>query len=268
VVSTVLVDVPVPGVRRITFDRPERLNTLTHEFVSDLHAVLDEVGRDADCRVVVLTGAGSAFSAGLELTGYGDDDLLAAQGEVRRYFTRQSEIAAVVSRVHHLRQPVIAAINGAAAGAGLALAAAADIRIATPGSVFVSAFIRAGYSGCDLGLSWLLPRIVGAGRAHELMLTGRRFDSDEALRIGFLSDVVPAERLLDTTYAKAAEILRNPPLSVELTKQGMWRALETPGFDATVDFENRQQVISALTEDQSEATAAFLGKREPTYRYR
>jgi enoyl-CoA hydratase len=267
-VSDVVVDEPVPGVRRITFDRAQRLNTLTHRFVGELSAALDEIGEDQECRAVVLTGAGRAFSAGLELTGYGDDDLVAAQGEVRRYFTRQSEIAAMVARVHHLRQPVIAAVNGAAAGAGLALAAAADIRIATPGSVFVSAFIRAGYSGCDLGLSWLLPRIVGTGRAHELMLTGRRFGADEALQIGFLSDVVEARQLIGAALAKAAEILRNPPLSVELTKQGMWRALETPGFDAAVDFENRQQVISALTQDQTEATAAFLGKREPVYRYR
>jgi enoyl-CoA hydratase len=267
-VSDVIVDEPAPGVHRITFDRAERLNTLTHRFVAELTAALDQIDQDQSCRVVVLTGAGRAFSAGLELTGYGDDDLVAAQGEVRRFFTRQSEIATMVSRVHHLRQPVIAAVNGPAAGAGLALAAAADIRIATPGSVFVSAFIRAGYSGCDLGLSWLLPRIVGAGRAHELMLTGRRFGADEALRIGFLSDVVEAGRLMRAAIAKSQEILRNPPLSVELTKQGMWRALETPGFDVAVDFENRQQVISALTDDQGEATAAFLGKREPVYRYR
>jgi enoyl-CoA hydratase/carnithine racemase len=267
-VSDVLVDEPVSGVRRITFTRASCLNTLTHAFAGELTAALDEIDRDEDVRVVVMTGAGRAFSAGLELTGYGDDDLVAAQGEVRRFFTRQSEIAAMVARVHHLRQPVIAAVNGAAAGAGLALATAADIRIAASSSIFVAAFIRAGYSGCDLGLSWLLPRIIGAGRAHELMLTGRRFDAAEALRIGFLSDVVDDEQLMATALARAGEILRNPPLSVELTKQGMWRALETPGFDASVDFENRQQVISALTDDQGEATAAFLAKREPTYRYR
>ncbi len=130
------------------------------------------------------------------------------------------------------------------------------------------AFVRLGLSGCDVGVSWLLPRIVGAGRAHELMLTGRRFDAAEAQRIGLVTDVVEPARLLAAALAKANEIMLNPPLSVELTKQGMWIALETPSFDASVEFENRQQVFTALTEDRAEATAAFLAKRPPSYRRR
>ena len=129
-------------------------------------------------------------------------------------------------------------------------------------------FIRAGFSACDLGTSWLLPRVVGTGRAHELMLTGRRFSADEALRIGVLTDLVELDKLLPAALAKAAEIMLSPPISVELTKQGMWAALETPSFAASVEFENRQQVLTAMTDDRDEATAAFLGKRQPRYRNR
>jgi enoyl-CoA hydratase/carnithine racemase len=265
---SVRVSTPADGVRLVTLDRPERLNTLNAEMVGRLAEALDEVERDADCRTVVLTGAGRAFCAGLDLNGYGDDDAAQVRGPVRGALARQRDIVGLAERLHHLRQPVIAAVNGAAAGGGLALVLASDIRIAVPSAVFAVSFIRAGYSACDIGTSWLLPRIVGAGRAHELMLTGRRFGAEEADRIGLLTDVVEPDQLLDRALATAAEIAANPPFSVELTKQGMWIALETPSFRASVEFENRQQILTAMTEDQPEATAAFLEKRPPVYRYR
>jgi enoyl-CoA hydratase/carnithine racemase len=265
---TVSLTTPAPGVRLITLDRAEALNTLTRDLVARLGAVLDEVEADADCRTVVLTGAGRAFCAGLDLGGYGNDDAVAEHGRVRSTMLQQRDIAHLAQRLHHLRQPVIAAVNGAAAGGGLALVLASDIRIAATPAIFAVSFIRAGFSGCDIGTSWLLPRIVGAGRAHELMLTGRRFDAQEAEAIGLLSRVVEPAQLLDSALATATQIAANPPFSVELTKQGMWIALETSGFDASVEFENRQQVVTALTEDQPEAVAAFLEKRPPNYRYR
>ena len=181
---------------------------------------------------------------------------------------RQREIAQVAIALHSLPQPVIAAVNGPAAGGGLALVCASDIRIAAHEAIFAVSFIRAGFSACDIGVSWLLPRIVGAGRAHELMLTGRRFGSDEARQYGLVTDVVPQEGLMGTAMAKTAEIILNAPFGVELTKQGMWIALETPSFAAAVEFENRQQILTAMTEDSAESRAAFLGKRPPTFRYR
>jgi enoyl-CoA hydratase/carnithine racemase len=161
--------------------------------------------------------------------------------------------------------PVIAAVNGPAAGAGLSLAAACDIRIAAGGAIFSAAFLRAGFTGCDLGSSWLLPRIVGTGRAHELILTARRFDATEALAIGLLSGVVAAESLLASALSVADSIKQHPPLSVALTKKGMWLATETPSLAASVELENRQQVLSALTDDQPEAALSFLEKRPPKY---
>lgn len=252
----------------MTLERPAALNTLNRDLVQDLTFALDAIDSDLDCRVVVLTGAGRAFCAGLDLNGYGAEELVETQGAVQAQLTMQREIAGLAQRLHTLRVPVIAAVNGPAAGGGLALVCASDIGIAAPSAVFAVSFIRAGYSACDIGVSWLLPRIIGAGRAHELMLTGRRFDADEAERVGLVTEVVPAEDLLAAALAKADEILLNPPLSVELTKQGMWLALETPGFDAAVEFENRQQVFTAFTDDRAEATAAFLEKRRPAYRRR
>lgn len=266
--STVDVSYPSVGVLQVTLDRPDDLNTLTVDVVADLHAALETVERDEHCRVVVLTGAGRAFCAGLDLRGYGDDVLVQQQGRVHRTLQRQREIADLTRRLHDLRQPVIAAVNGPAAGGGLALVLASDVRIASSAAVFAVSFIRAGFSACDLGTSWLLPRIVGAGAAHELMLTGRRFDADEALRIGMLAQVVEPDHLLAAALAKAAEIQLNAPLSVELTKQAMWAALETPSFSLAVEIENRQQVLTAFTDDQSEAVAAFLEKRAPDYRNR
>jgi enoyl-CoA hydratase len=123
------------------------------------------------------------------------------------------------------------------------------------------AFVNIGVSNCDMGTSWLLPRLVGASRAHELMLTGRRFDAEEALRIGLLADVTPAEQLLERALAAAQQIAALAPWAVRLTKQGMWSALEIPSEQAAVEYEDRQQIMSTFGNAVPEAIAAFLEKR-------
>lgn len=262
----VSVSQPADGVRLIRLERPQARNALNRPLVEGLHAALDQVEADTECRTVILTGSGSAFCVGLDLNGYGDDDEIAERGTTRGTFVRQRRLAGLVERVHALRQPVIAAVNGAAAGGGLALVLASDLRLAVSSTVFAVSFLRAGYSNCDLGTSWLLPRLVGAGRAHELMLTARRFDAAEALSMGLLYRVVgKPDDLLPAALATAEHIALNPPFSTELTKHGMWLALETPGFSASVEFENRQQIVTAGTADQREATKSFLEKRKPRY---
>lgn len=253
------------GIVILTLNRPDRLNTLDVTLVSELHAALTLIEKDESVRVVILTGAGKAFCAGLDLNGYGDDDRVEREGPMISTFGRQRDIASLVQRIRKLRPPVIAAVNGAAAGGGLALVCAADMRLASTDAVFAVSFIRAGYSACDIGVSWLLPRLVGVAPAHELMLTGRRFDALEANRIGLVTRLTEPGALLDSALTAAGQILLNPPLSVELTKVGMWAAVETPSFDVSVEFENRQQMVTAFTEDRAEATAAFLSKRTPTY---
>ncbi|BBZ25793.1 putative enoyl-CoA hydratase/isomerase [Mycolicibacterium madagascariense] len=227
-----------------------------------MHEALTEAGSDPQCRVVVLGGVGRGFCAGLDLDGYADDTV---GHDVHAKLAVQRHIASLVQRIRSLRQPVIASVNGAAAGGGLALVCACDVRLASIDAVFAVSFIRVGFSGCDIGTSWMLPRLVGAGRAHELMLTGRRFDAAEALRIGLVADVVAAEDLAGRVTQTVDALLAAPPLSLALTKQGMWLSLEIPSFDAAVELENRQQVLTALTQDQAEAMAAFRDGREPRY---
>ena len=261
----VLVDSPHPGVTRITLNRPERLNAMTSELVQALHAALDAVAIDPACRVVVLTGAGRGFCAGLDLTGFGQAPHTDGFGRTQAGFAVQRYIASLIPHLRSLPQPVISAVNGPAAGGGFALVMGSDIRIAAASARFNAAFIRIGLSACDIGTSWMLPRLVGAARAQELMLTGRIFDADEAARIGLVVDVVPAEALLDAAYAKADEIMKNTPFGVALTKEGMWSALEIPGMQAAIDMENRQQIMVSATADHVEAMKAFLEKRPPTY---
>lgn len=259
---------PRDGVVRIELHRPDRLNALTADMVTQLHAALDDVEADPACRVVVLTGAGRGFCAGLDLGGYGVPPPAVDEGAVHRSLRTQRHIASLMQRIRRLPQPVIAQVNGAAAGGGLALVLAADLRIAAADAVFAVSFMRVGFSACDMGTSWMLPRLVGAGRAHELMMTARRFGAEEALRIGLLADVVPAEELDARVDAAIDDLLGMPPLSLSLTKQGMWLSLEVASFDAAVELENRQQVLTSATADQQEAMTAFRGKRPPVYRNR
>jgi enoyl-CoA hydratase/carnithine racemase len=256
------------GVVQLTLSRPDRLNALTTTLVESLHDHLRDVARNPDCRALVLTGAGRGFCAGLDLGGYGDPSGTEGLGKVQLHWRVQREIAALAQEIRRLPQPVIAAVNGPAAGGGLALVCASDIRIASSDAVFATSFIRIGVTGCDIGTSWLLPRVVGAGRAHELMMTARRFDADEALRIGLLADVVAPDDLSGRVDAMLDELLIAPPLSMSLTKQGMWLALEMPSFDAAVEMENRQQILTLMTEDADEARRAYVGKTTPSYRNR
>ena len=176
-----------------------------------------------------------------------------------------------------VRQPIIAAINGAAAGGGFAIACASDIRYCAETAKFGTAFVRLGISGCDIGVSWMLPRLIGASRAWELLLTGRVIDAAEADRIGLVSAVVPDDDLMDTCLGVAAEIAPPPPpgpappparprpnspFGVWMTKEVMWSNLEIGSLRAGIDLENRTQIMSSLTEDSREAMASFLERRQ------
>src|SRR3954468_3657685 len=200
-----------PGVALLTMDRPERLNALNRELVEDLHMALDDVAADQTVRVVVLTGAGRGFCAGLDLK-----EPMVGDG-VPSSLDHQERIAGITLKLHTLPQPVIAAVNGPAAGGGLALVLASDIRLAAPEARFNAAFVRIGLSGCDIATSWTLPRLIGAGRAHEMMLTGRMVDADEAAQIGLVLEVVAADRLLDRAMEEAALIAANTPMGVTMT---------------------------------------------------
>jgi len=176
----------------------------------------------------------------------------------------QQHTATLGPRMRSLRAQIIAAVNGAAAGGGLALVLASDIRIASSTARFNAAFVRIGLSGCDIGTSWTLPRLVGAGRAHEMMLTGRFVDAEEAARIGLVLEVVDGERLLDRALEEADLIMANSPMGVAMTKEVMWASLEVPQA-AAIDLENRTQVMLGHTDDNTEAMSAFRAKRPPSF---
>jgi enoyl-CoA hydratase len=256
---------PRDGVSQITMNRPDKLNAMTAEMVEMLHEALSTVGRDRDARVVILTGAGRGFCAGLDLGGYGEAPGYQWNGSVERGFAVQKHIASLIPRLRSLPQPIIAAVNGPASGGGFALVLGSDIRIAATAARFNAAFIRIGLSACDIGTSWLLPRLIGAARAQELMLTGRLFDAEEAARIGLVTEVVPQEALLEAALAKAEEIKLNTPLGVALTKEGMWSALEIPGMQAAIDMENRQQIMASFSDDARETRRARSEGRPAKY---
>jgi enoyl-CoA hydratase len=238
---------------------------MTAELIGALHDALDAAEADRSCRVVVLTGAGRGFCAGLDLHGYGSPPGPAESGRVESGFATQKDIARLVPRLRALPQPVIAAVNGPAAGGGLALALASDIRIAAASARFNVAFVKLGLSGCDIGVSWLLPRLIGASRAWELMLTGRIIDAAEADQIGLVLRVVPDDRLLDEAVEVAGQIAANSPWGVRMTKEVMWSQLEVASLQAGIDLENRTQVLATMTGDMVEAVTAFLEKRPPTF---
>ena len=264
--SSLLHTRPVDGVSVLTLNRPELLNAMNAELIEALHQELDAISRDQSCRVVILTGAGRGFCAGLDLTGYGQPPGFAeGADEVVNGMKTQMHIVSLVSRLRSLPQVVIAAVNGVAAGGGLALVLGSDIRLGARSSRYMAAFIKIGVSGCDIGTSYLLPRLVGAGRAHEMMLTGRIVDAEEAERIGIVLDLSDDDRLMDRALEQAELILENAPYAVRMTKETMWASLDMASFESSVALENRTQVLCLTTDDQAEAVAAFLEKRPPRW---
>ncbi|HEV7585813.1 MAG TPA: enoyl-CoA hydratase-related protein [Solirubrobacteraceae bacterium] len=256
-----LVDEPAPQVRSLTLNRPEQLNAMTAELCEALHEELRRVALERSCRAVLLTGAGRAFCAGLDLHGYGAAPGNEGSDQARDRLANQQHMSSLILQLRALPQPVIAAVNGAAAGFGLALALGSDIRFASRDAVFRVAFLNIGVSNCDMGTSWLLPRLIGASRSHELMLTGRRVDAEEALRIGLVADLLEAPALMERALASAAQIASLSPWGVRLTKRGMWAALEIASEQAAVEFEDRQQIMATFGTAPPEAIAAFLEKR-------
>jgi enoyl-CoA hydratase len=254
-----------PGVRQLTLNRPDRLNAMNYALVSGLYDALDAAAADPTCRVIVLTGAGRGFCAGLDLTEGASPPATRPMNRPQVGMTVQKLIAGLVARMRSVPQPIIAAVNGAASGGGLALSLASDVRLAAASARFNVAFVRVGLSGCDIGVSWLLPRLIGASRAFELLLTGRLVDAAEADRIGLVTRVVPDGTVLDAALETAGLIVANSPFGVRMTKEVMWSQLEIGSLQAGIDLENRTQVLSSFTGDLEEAMAAFVEKRPPRF---
>ncbi len=245
------------GIATITLDRPEALNSLEGRLKAELLGAIRQAGRDSNVQVVILTGAGRAFCAGQDLKERLQPDPTPLDVEVRQRFNP------IVSAIRLLDKPVIAAVNGVAAGAGASLAFACDLRIASESATFVLAFGRIGLIP-DSGATWLLPRLVGLGRATELMLLPDPLAAAEALRIGLVNRVVPAGELLAEAGAIAATLAAGAPRALALTKRAIRRGLEV-GFDEALDYEASLQGIAGRTADHAEGLAAFVEKRAPRF---
>jgi enoyl-CoA hydratase/carnithine racemase len=209
----------------------------------------------------VITGAGRGFCAGFDL-----DDAEALPGMGALGMLSQQELAARgLAAVRGIKQPVIAAVNGAAAGGGLSLALCADIRLAAPTAKFNAAFVKIGLSAGDLGVSWLLPRLIGPALTAEICYTGRIVDAQEAEHIGLVNRVVPDGELLEQTLAMAAMIVANSPAGIQLSKRALQNNLEITSYAAALELENRGQTLLTRGHDMPEALAAFREKRTPHF---
>ncbi|MFG2936935.1 enoyl-CoA hydratase/isomerase family protein [Streptomyces sp. NPDC048282] len=252
---------PAPGVVVVTLNRPDRLNAMTTTMFDELEAMATALDDEDDCRVVVLTGAGRAFCAGYDLDEAEELPTLGPLGML----DRQERAARALLAVRSMRVPVVAAVNGAAAGGGLSLALAADIRLASTAARFNAAFVRIGLSAGDLGASWLLTRLIGPAATSDVCFTGRLVEAEEALRLGLVNSVSEPDALLDDTLALAESIVANSPGGVQLSKRALQANLETASYAAALELENRGQALLTRGEDMPEALAAFKEKRRPIF---
>lgn len=259
----VLVERPEAGIALVRLNRPERLNALTDAMLVDVDRRLAEIGAETATRVVVLTGAGRGFCAGFDLDHAASAPGEEAIGAPRAWTRRQEAFAGLVTRLRSLPQPVIAAVNGPANGAGFGMALAGEIRIAARSARFNAAFLKVGMSGCDIGVSWLLPRHVGLSRAFELLLTGRMIDAEEADRIGLVSAVVDDADLLPRSLEMARAIAANSAFGVWMTKRGVWANAEIGSLQAAIELENRTQMLARTTGELTAAAQAHLARRKP-----
>jgi enoyl-CoA hydratase/carnithine racemase len=250
------------AIEILTLDRPDALNALSVQMTADLNDYFGGLHDRTDVRVIILRGAGRTFCAGLDIKehrGGGDEEPV-----VRSYRT-QTEIGNIYRKMRSCPQPIIALVHGAAAGGGLSLALASDVRYGAPSLRMNAAYIRIGLGGCDMASSYFLPRLVGASLASEMILTGRFINAERALRSGLISELVDEEGLLDAGMALANEMLATTPWGLRLSKQALNLNIDAPSLDHAMAIEDRQQIILGQLEDFREAMTAFVEKRKPVY---
>lgn len=252
---------PRPDIAVLTLNRPEKLNALSYDLVEDLHSALGQIGADNNLRVVVLTGSGRGFCSGLDLTDPNPEKAGEGTEFPRSGMRWQERIAELTARIQRLRQPVIAAVNGVAYGGGMGIALACDIRIGSASARFCTQFIKLGLGGCDIGVSYTLPRIIGAGPAFDLILTARAVDADEALRLGLISRLSADGAVVDDAVQIAETLCSYGKFGVESTKQVLWANLEATSLEAALHLENRSQILASTSGETREASEAF--RRRP-----
>ena len=258
--ETILVD-KRGQVDWLTLNRPASLNAISVQMVRDLNDYFGGLYHDGDTRIVVMRGSGRAFCAGLDIKES------RAQVEVPfgGGFGFQGWLADVYIKMRRCPQPIISLVHGAASGGGFAFVLASDIRLAGESARMNAAFIRLGLSSCDMGVSYFLPRFVGASVAAELMLTGRFINAQRSLATGLVSEVVADDDLETAAQSYIDEMLTTSPMGLRLTKEGLSIAIDAPSLEAAMAIENRNQTLCAQSEDFAEGRRAFLEKRPPVF---
>ena len=254
------------GTDWVTLNRPESLNALDPSLIDALNVYFQGLQRNRDTRVVVLKGAGANFCSGLDLK-----HAMARRGgqteppSVADSLDSQRRIADIVMLMRRAPQPIIALVQGAAAGGGFALALAADIRIAAKNARMNCAFIKLGLGGCDIGTSYFLPRLVGVSVASELILTGRFINADRALAVGLVSEVVEPTDLDAAANPYVDAMMTASPVGLRLSKECINMSVDAGSIEAVIAMEDRNQVLCSRSEDFQEGIRAFLEKRKPVY---
>lgn len=260
----ILVERVEPQIALVTLNRPKRLNAMTRESVAELNEALDALANDPGCRAVVITGAGRGFCSGQDMNASNARNESGASGVIEKLHW-QERFSGMGARLRAMPQLVVAAVNGPAVGAGMAIALSADVRLAAPSARFLVAAVRIGLTGGESGLSYLLPRLIGASRAFDILLTGRPIEAGDAESWGLVRSISGSDTLVGDAIDYARTVLENSPYSVANTKRLMWDNLDAASYQAAIDAENRAQILGTMTEDYSEATAAFVAKRPPSF---
>lgn len=260
--KTLRFEMPAEAIGVVTLNRPERLNAMSRELIREFHECLGEIAQRDDIRVVILTGAGRGFCAGTDLK-----DSASAEGmnAVPDALVGQRQVSSMVALLRRIPQPVIAAVNGVAAGGGFSLTMACDVRIAAESARFVASYVNIGLSACEMGSSYFLPRLIGHSRASEILYTGRMLEADEAERIGYVSRVVPDGQALEAALEVAGQMASKSPFGLRMTKEVLNQTIDAPSLEAALAIEDRTQMLAVRTEDFREAVAAFVEKRPPKF---
>jgi len=255
------------GIATITLNRPERLNAFTPKMLDEWYDALQDAHLDADVRVVIVTGAGRGFCTGADVSAGAASSLMDRERSLveNRNFLRDS-VQRIPRLVALMEKPYIAAVNGPAVGAGMDMASMCDIRFAADSARFGMTYVRMGIIPGDGGC-YYLPRIVGLARALELIWSGRLFDAQEALTMGYVSAVVPADQLVDHTREFALKLAKGPAVAIQQAKRLVYRSLEL-GVDAALDLAQQAMFVCQNTEDAREGPRAFIEKREPQFKGR
>jgi enoyl-CoA hydratase len=267
--QTLIVREREPGILEVRLNRPERLNALNPALILDLIEVFTGLQNDRQTRVVILGGEGAGFCAGADLQASASPGSIPGtegMGMLGFVYKYQELLGQMILAVHECDKPVIAALNGAAVGGGLGLALACDIRVASTAAKFGASAIRMGLSAADVGTSYFLPRLAGAGIAAELMLTGRIVPADEARELRLVSRVVAPDALMEACLALARSIAENAEYGVWMTKKTLRTSIDAPSLRVAMEMENRTQVLGTFTGNTASAMAAFMEKRPPAWK--